>query len=75
MRHEQSAWNPDWDQYIKNLNHYINGLGESTGRLGGEESLRCHACGKWIETTLAQFSRYDGEPLCAACALAEGADT
>jgi hypothetical protein len=74
MSHEQAAWNPDWDQYIKNLNSYIKGLGESTGRFGGEESLRCHTCGTWVETTLAQFSPYDGEPLCADCALAEGTD-
>lgn len=70
MSNHRPAWSqpsPAWDNYIK-------GFGESTGRFGGEDTLCCHICGQWIETTMAHFSRYDGEPLCAGCAETEGAE-
>lgn len=76
MSHQQatrdSAPIRNWDHYLKSLGSYLKSVGESTGCFGDEETLRCHACGTWVETTLAQFSRYDGEPLCAGCAEAEG---
>lgn len=70
MSNYRSTWSP----YLESLDHYIRGLGESTGRFGGEDTLCCHTCGHWIETTLAQFSRYDEEPLCASCAGTEEAE-
>lgn len=78
MSHQKSVWDPtsikDWDQYLKSLGSYIKSLGESTGRCGDGETIRCHACGTWVETIFSQFSRYDGEPLCRDCAEAEGTD-
>ena len=67
MNHHPSAQ----DQPAKNWKKYIAGLEESTGSFGSEEIIRCHACGKWVETVLAQFSRYTGEPACADCAQSE----
>lgn len=66
MSNHQSARKPSaWDQYIQ-------GLKNSTSPLSDEDSLCCHTCGTWVETTLAHFSRYKGEPLCLGCAQAEG---
>ncbi len=36
----------------------------------GKDTVCCTQCGKRMETITACFSRYDGEPLCAACAQA-----
>ncbi len=36
----------------------------------GEDTVCCTQCGKRMEMITACFSRYDGEPLCAACAQA-----
>jgi hypothetical protein len=77
MSQQPSAWGKpikDWGRYLKSVDAYIRSVGESTVRFGDEESLRCHACGTWVEPTLARLSRYDGEPLCAGCAEAEGID-
>ena len=66
MSTHQFARKPSsWDQYIL-------GLKTSTGRVSDEDSLCCQSCGTWVETTLASFSRYTGEPLCPGCAQAEG---
>ena len=65
MSHHQSARKPSaWDQYIQ-------GLKNSTRCFSDEDSLCCQSCGTWVETTLASFSRYTGEPLCPGCAQAE----
>ncbi len=40
----------------------------------GEDMVSCSGCGKRIETVNASFSRYDGEPLCVACAQAGEAE-
>ena len=61
----------DWGQSLKSLDAYIQGLENSTGRFGGEETLRCQACGRWVETVRVQFSLYTGEPLCPGCAESE----
>lgn len=78
MSHEPSVWGhpplKDWGQYLKSLDRYLKGLGKSTGRFGGEESLQSQRCGTWVEATLAQFSRYESEPLCTGCVQAEGSD-
>ena len=78
LRHEPSAWGhppiKDWEQYLKSLARYTRGLENSTGRFGGEETLRCQGCGRWVETVRTQFCRYSGEPLCLSCAASEEAD-
>ena len=63
MNHPPSAQ----DRHGKTWKKYLAGLEESTGSFGSEEIIRCQACGKWVETVLAQFSRYTGEPTCAGC--------
>lgn len=70
MNHHPSAQ----DHPVKHWKQYIAGLAESTRPFGGEEIIRCHVCGIWVETVLAQFSRYDGEPTCAGCAQSEETD-
>lgn len=72
QQHSQPSFH--WDHYIKSMEHIIKRLGESTGCLGGEESIRCHTCNTWVEPVVVHFSSYDGEPLCPACAQAEEAD-
>lgn len=75
MSQQKSVWDfppiRDWYQSLKSLGPYLKSIGEDTGRYGDEEIIRCHACGTWVETIMAAFSRYDGEPLCASCAEAE----
>ncbi len=53
---------------------YIESLENNTGRFGGDDTVCCQACGKRIETSTAQFSRYDGEPLCGRCADTEATE-
>jgi hypothetical protein len=53
-----------WDHYVKNLEN-------STGRFGGEETIRCHMCCRWVDAVTVQFSRYTGDLLCTGCAEAE----
>ena len=68
MHHQHAARQPSsWDRYIQ-------GLENSTSLGVNDHTLCCHTCGRWIETDLAHFSRYTGEPLCAGCAEAEGPD-
>lgn len=61
----------DWGQSLKSFDASIQRLENSTGRFGGEEILRCQACGRWVETVGVQFSPYTGEPLCPGCAESE----
>jgi formylmethanofuran dehydrogenase subunit E len=49
--------------------YHVKELYDSTSD-AGEDTVRCTQCGKRMETITACFSRYDGEPLCAACAQA-----
>ncbi len=49
--------------------YHVKELYDDTGN-AGEDMVRCSQCSKRIETISAHFSRYDGEPLCTACAQA-----
>lgn len=61
----------DQDRTLKSWDAYIQNLEESTGHVGGVETLRCQACGRWVETVGVLFSPYTGEPLCPGCAESE----
>ena len=61
-----SKHEPTWQYHVKEL---YDGPGDA-----GEDMVSCTLCGKRIETIIARFSRYDGEPLCAHCASAGEAE-
>ncbi len=60
-------------EHTSSWSRYIASLENNTGRFGGDDTVCCQTCGKRIETSTAQFSCYDGEPLCDRCAEAEAA--
>ena len=56
MENQPSAW----EQHVRSLEN-------STGRFGGEGTIRCHVCGRWVDADTMYFSRYTGDPLCTGC--------